>query len=653
MKAASSPGTEEILPLVRELVEVMVRQRRTLQYAVEFIAANIPSAIRSTGHFHLALAQAAASGSPEFENWSLAQAAAALRDPATLLMLHASHIRMGNQAAADALSEDVAEALAGAGRAGDALPHLATLFGAPCSPETSRALLAKRGLAAACLAESARDAASAASVRASLRKHLRYILEGCAPQGEANLICFDFTGDGYAGPEGRANALRDFQALLAEPRAALRERLAETPDLQVVWRGPAGFWYLSHDQAKALDPDPALLETAALCAHYFHPSTAPAEPQPDAVRETRAILAAREGYAVHNLGLLGQILGRALGLEGYAQPEVAGLMASLAGSGSRYAATGLNTEEAYGQFVHFFCITSGLSNAFLSFLMRLYNPPYPAADCNGILGHFAAGDFDRVAKDLKRDGVHVFESRLPDEFVDELLRYAKEGPCYRHGETEKGLEPEAYPESAPAAATYDFIETDLIQVPAIQRLMADPCLYGVSQAYFGSKPCLDAVQMWWSSVFTRKASSEAAQMYHFDLERIQWLKWFVYLTDVDSESGPHCFIRGSHLAGRKPAELMRRGYQRIPDEDMARHFPREDFLEITGKRGTIFVEDTSGFHKGKVPTRSARLAVEIEFSNTLFGTPFPRNARFRKGAYPPLLETARARPQFLGKFVLP
>jgi hypothetical protein len=199
---------------------------------------------------------------------------------------------------------------------------------------------------------------------------------------------------------------------------------------------------------------------------------------------------------------------------------------------------------------------------------------------------------------------------------------------------------------------YNFIERDLVPARAVQRLMADPGMLAISQAYFGSKPVLDALAMWWSTHLTGEASSEAAQMWHFDFERIRWLKWFVYLTDVDSGTGPHCFVRGSHRTGAKPQALLQRGYQRIGDADMASHFPAGDLLELNGPKGSIFVEDTSGFHKGKAPRTGPRLVIEVEFANTLYGAPGPRESVIGRDAYPPLLDLAAEYPQVFCKFAV-
>ncbi len=655
MNVSTNPATEGIPALVRELLSALGRQRRGLQETIRFLEENIPAGLREGEAFHMAVAEAAREGSPEIEAWALGKAAEKLGSAVAWRSLRDLRFRMADYSAAADADARLAEACLREGNRAEALTAFARCCDRPPAPGPSRAIMGLHGLAAALL-DSTPSPGDAVAARRSLRKHVRYLLDGARPGEDWNLAYIDMSGERYAGPEGAARALQDFQALVLDPKALPVEKLARTDGFRVLWRGARGVFLADAGQAKPVQADEDLLRTAALCSHFRFPSSpghaalfSAVPPEP----ESREDLIEREGCAIRNLGLLGILMGRVMGVEGYAHPDVARLMDSLGRAGSEYAATGRNTDEAYGQLVHFFCVTSSFSNAFMSFLIRLYNPPYPAGECLGILGHFSVSGTDAVVRDLKRDGIHVFDSPIPDGIIDDLVRFAKTAPCYRKTETEKDREPAPFPQGRANGSTYDFAETDLLRVPAVQKIMSDACLYEISQAYFGAKPNLDAVQMWWSPLFDRTASSEAAQLYHFDLERVQWLKWFVYLTDVDSDGGPHCFVRGSHLPGRKPAELLKRGYQRIPDADMASHFPKEDLLEITGRKGTVFVEDTSGFHKGKVPLRSDRLVLEIELSNTLFGTVTPRNLRIPADAYPPLLAKARARPQFLGKYALP
>jgi hypothetical protein len=153
----------------------------------------------------------------------------------------------------------------------------------------------------------------------------------------------------------------------------------------------------------------------------------------------------------------------------------------------------------------------------------------------------------------------------------------------------------------------------------VKNLITDESLIYFAQEYMGCTPILDLFAMWWSAPYSKgKVQSEVAQMYHFDMDRIKFIKFFFYLTEVDSETGPHCYIRGSHKG--LPSILQRDG--RFTDQEIIANFNEKDILELCGDKGTLIAVDTMGLHKGKPLTKGERLIFQIEFTNSLFGAPF-------------------------------
>ena len=124
--------------------------------------------------------------------------------------------------------------------------------------------------------------------------------------------------------------------------------------------------------------------------------------------------------------------------------------------------------------------------------------------------------------------------------------------------------------------------------------------------------------MWWSAPFKsneEKVRSKAAQLYHFDMDRIKFIKFFFYLSDVNTHNGPHCYIKSSHK--NIPISLRRDG--RFSDKEIFSEYPENYLVEITGQKGSILAVDTRGFHKGKPVEQGERLLLLIEFTNSLFG----------------------------------
>ena len=123
--------------------------------------------------------------------------------------------------------------------------------------------------------------------------------------------------------------------------------------------------------------------------------------------------------------------------------------------------------------------------------------------------------------------------------------------------------------------------------------------------------------MWWSTTYSHQVCSKSAQLYHFDMPQIKFLKIFAYLTDVDENTGPHRFVRGSHR--RNPAALLED--RRYRDEEILAHYPPDRIATMTGSTGTIFAEDTRGFHKGTPVHQGHRLVLQLKYATSGFGGP--------------------------------
>lgn len=152
-------------------------------------------------------------------------------------------------------------------------------------------------------------------------------------------------------------------------------------------------------------------------------------------------------------------------------------------------------------------------------------------------------------------------------------------------------------------------------VSILHDLAHDQRLINMAAAYLGCQPYLDSIQAWWT--LPGNDEPEEAENYHRDNDAIRFLKFFLYLTDVDDDHGPHCFVIGSHMA----ANLLER--RRLTDREVEECFGTESILKITGRAGDAFMEDTFGIHKGQRPRCGRRLLVQFRYSimPTVFRSP--------------------------------
>jgi Phytanoyl-CoA dioxygenase (PhyH) len=290
-----------------------------------------------------------------------------------------------------------------------------------------------------------------------------------------------------------------------------------------------------------------------------------------------------------------------------------------------YSKTGVTPERAYYSLIDLYCLTNGYSNAFLAWLLKLYRHPYILPHANGVLGDLDSVEINRIVKEIRKDGYYIFDKLLAVDVCNKLMSLALTKECSLGGASDSTLQLSIYNRENPVAVTYHLQEEDLIANPDIQMLMGDLSILAIAQAYLETQPILDIVALWWSTTFSKTACSKSAQLYHFDMDRIKWLKFFVYLTDITIDNGPHCYIAGSHQLGNKPKELLKLGYARIPDKDIEKFYPKENFVEITAPKGTIIAGDTLCFHKGKPLKKGDRLILQLEFTNSLFGGSYSKS----------------------------
>lgn len=303
---------------------------------------------------------------------------------------------------------------------------------------------------------------------------------------------------------------------------------------------------------------------------------------------------------------------------------VRGLMRFLRGKG-------LEADD-WSALLDLHCMTNGRSTDMMTGVMRAVRPPkMKIVPFQSLLGSFTPDDVGKIAEDIRRDGYFVFENRIPLDLCDGITEAASrlEGRAGRKADSKMAV----FDPDKPIGHVYDIPERESLKVPDVQKLVSDPIFVNVAQAYFQAQPALMSTLLWWSPVVDGKPDTDAAQLFHFDFDPAPiWIKFFVYLTDVTPTTGPHVFVRGSHRR-RLPAsrDLLARHYVRIPDNEIADAYGKENIVELTGKRGTVIAVDTLGFHKGKPPSSDHRLLAQIVLSTPLFvglnaGTvPLPEN----------------------------
>ncbi|MBI3529704.1 MAG: phytanoyl-CoA dioxygenase family protein [Betaproteobacteria bacterium] len=316
-----------------------------------------------------------------------------------------------------------------------------------------------------------------------------------------------------------------------------------------------------------------------------------------------------------------------------------------------HALRGETPRTAQQALVNLFVMSQGRTNDFLAWVLSIRHSPYVLPQSSGVLGNLTPQDLAKIQEKLEIDGYYVFENCLPADFCERIVRQTLKANCLVLGD-EFVAQPEKvydrYNRESPYAPKYILTEDDTSDIPEVQQLLSDLSLITVAQNYLKSKPIFTGLSLWWSAPVKNSPDANAAQQFHFDMERIRWLRYFIYLTDVTKYSGPHCFIKGSHRSGAIPAALLKPGYVRQTDETILESFGQEAYREFIGPRGTIVAEDSRGFHKGLMPAKGDRLLLAFEISNSTFGA--NKRHLIRRIHVPQFGELAKKYPRVYANF---
>lgn len=235
-----------------------------------------------------------------------------------------------------------------------------------------------------------------------------------------------------------------------------------------------------------------------------------------------------------------------------------------------------------------------------------------------------------VAADLRKIGYGKLESTLTGDqigdvhaYLEDKLVVAAHNPAYAEGPAQTREQLQGHP-----AHAYRY--ADVIHTPHLLELALDPTILGIVGDYLGCLPLITEMNLLWTNP---SGKPECGQSFHRDQNDFRWVTMFVYLTDVDADSGPHCFVRGTHrhdsfvellkeklvdpvncevaeAVGINLSDLPKSAYtidyHRLNPFYIVAFGDRRDF--ITGPAGTIVLEDTRGLHYGVPPRTRSRLA---------------------------------------------
>lgn len=146
---------------------------------------------------------------------------------------------------------------------------------------------------------------------------------------------------------------------------------------------------------------------------------------------------------------------------------------------------------------------------------------------------------------------------------------------------------------------------DVLLAPHLLPLANRPDVLGLIEEHLGCKPTITSLSAWWS--FSTQVGPQHAELFHRDIDDWRFIKFFIYLTDVGPEQGPHVYIKNSTNS------LKFWHAERYSDEEVIAEFGEANRLELSAPAGSAFLENTTGLHKGTPVKSGVRLLFQVVY----------------------------------------
>jgi len=232
------------------------------------------------------------------------------------------------------------------------------------------------------------------------------------------------------------------------------------------------------------------------------------------------------------------------------------------------------------------------------------------------------------AAQLLEDGCAQLGRLLADEQVGEILAFLSERPVVgdyvASGADTPLLDKTAAQTSDLPHVSYPL--KDVLLAPHLLELANSRFMLGLAQSYLGCVPTLYLVNL--MIAHPNREPTANVQTFHRDHDDYRFVTLFVFLSDIErDQDGAHVFIRGSQsvsqMAQRAASisdftdpSVLSSAYRVVSPDRFFDHLAAGIFatqyladreVRMIGPRGTAFLADTYGLHKGIAPAAGDRI----------------------------------------------
>ena len=155
---------------------------------------------------------------------------------------------------------------------------------------------------------------------------------------------------------------------------------------------------------------------------------------------------------------------------------------------------------------------------------------------------------------------------------------------------------------------FTAIKQPLLNVKSLLPIVFNEELIALSCHYFGCLPGVGGINL--RKTFFNDLPEKSTEIFHVDPNSIRFMKFFLYLNDVDEDGGPLCIVKNSF---KRKFEGWTSKYRWEPEE-IEKIYGKENIKYVTANVGDLIIGNTVSFHRGTKPNKRDRLMLTMHIS---------------------------------------
>ena len=154
---------------------------------------------------------------------------------------------------------------------------------------------------------------------------------------------------------------------------------------------------------------------------------------------------------------------------------------------------------------------------------------------------------------------------------------------------------------------HSIVKQPLINSPEILPFVFNDYMIQIAMSYLKCYPALGTLNF--RKSYVTDLPEEGVQLFHLDPNSPRFLKFFIYLNDVDENGGPFQIVEGSH----KELYSNRYDKHRWSLTDIEATYGKGKVKSLTASVGDMIVATTNCFHRGVPPINSERTMLTLNY----------------------------------------